>query len=525
MLEKVHQLYKRAKKAREPWENLFDEAYDYALPNRRAFRDATQANGGSKGDRNTDHIFDQTAVVGLQEFASRLQYNMLPPFARWARLVPGSEVPERDKKKLQEELDQITNIAFAALGQSSFDQEITESFLDLGVSQGHVLIEPGRGSDLIECRAVPLSQIFILNGADGKPRGVFYVEVLKVAQIVETYGDQLPEQVTADLKRENEDKEIVVIDAFVRDMSRGMRNPKWDRYRYLDKPRAQIGEVKAYEGIGASPWIIHRWNMAAGEEYGRGPLLSVLPTVRVVNMLTEFMMENAEWAVAGAYQADDDGVINPDTITLEPRTIIPRSAGSRGIEPIAQAGDIGFGLEFISHLQDAIKKGLYNERLGPREGTPPTATEVQERMLELARDIGSAFGRLQAELVRPTIERVLWILDDAGVIKMPKVDGKTVDFEIQSPLARAQRIEDVQNLARFGELVQGIYGPQAAMIIMDQTTGPAYLAERLMVPANLVRDEETAREMVQAFVQGMQQQQQGGMPAQAQPAPNPSAIG
>ena len=143
-------------------------------------------------------------------------------------------------------------------------------------------------------------------------------------------------------------------------------------------------------------------------------------------------------------------------------------------------------------------------------------------MLELARDIGSAFGRLQAELARPVIMRALYLLDDAGEIRMPKVDGQVIDIEIQSPLSQAQRMEDVQNFMRFGEMVTAIYGPQASLVVLDQTEGPAYLAERLMVPMKLVRSKEEAAELLNKMMEAAQAQAQGPAvgPAQAAPAPS-----
>ena len=61
------QKYDKAKSHRLLFENLFDECYEYALPQREGFSYLTP------GQRRDDRIFDETAVVGVQEFASRLQ--------------------------------------------------------------------------------------------------------------------------------------------------------------------------------------------------------------------------------------------------------------------------------------------------------------------------------------------------------------------------------------------------------------------------------------------------------------------
>jgi len=517
-IKALKEYLERAEQVRRQWEPLFEECYDYALPNRTQFKKAIQAGANREGDRNTDYLFDQTAVVGVQEFASRLQYNMMPPFSRWARLVPGSMVDESDRDAIQEQLDKITALVFETLEQSTFDQDVNKACLDLAVSQGQLLLEesdvPG---EFLTSRSVPLSNIHVLVGPDGQTWAVFYSEILKADAVLEKHGDDISPEKRQELAGGSKDREVRVVDSFIRTAG-SIRRPKWTRTKFMLSPDCVIGEPRQYDGEGASPWIIFRWAKGAGESYGRGPLLSVLPSVRTANMLMEFILEAAEWAVSGAFQADDDGVINPDTVILEPRAIIPRAVGSK-IEPIKNGSDFNVGLELVAHIQDAIKKGLYNERLGPREGTPPTAFEIQERMLELARDIGASFGRLQAELARPVIMRVLWLLDKAGMIELPKVNGKVIDIEIQSPLAQAQRIEDVQNVARFGQYMQQILGPQLSMVVIEGVQTATYLAERMMVPAKLVRDEKQSTELLQKMLEAASQQQQLQEPAAPPPPP------
>ena len=41
-----------------------------------------------------------------------------------------------------------------------------------------------------------------------------------------------------------------------------------------------------------------------------------------------------------------------------------------------------------------IKRALYNDMLGNPDKTPATATEVAERMADLSRRMGSAFGQI-----------------------------------------------------------------------------------------------------------------------------------
>ena len=122
---KVKQLlskYERAKSVRRNWVDLFEECYEYALPQRESFYQE------SAGQRRDEKIYDETAVVGVQEFASRLQSGIVPNFARWVDFMAGSEVPEESRENINADLETVTDYVFEILQQSNFAQEVHESF-------------------------------------------------------------------------------------------------------------------------------------------------------------------------------------------------------------------------------------------------------------------------------------------------------------------------------------------------------------------------------------------------------------
>ena len=135
-------------------------------------------------------------------------------------------------------------------------------------------------------------------------------------------------------------------------------------------------------------------------------------------------------AISGIYQMEDDGVINPDTINLVPGTIIPKAMGSAGLQPIQAAGSFDVAQLVLGDMRNNIKRALYNDMLGDPNRTPASATEVAERMADLSRRIGSAFGRLQVELVQPVLQRVIYILKKQGRIEVPTVNGREVKSQV-----------------------------------------------------------------------------------------------
>ena len=56
--------------------------------------------------------------------------------------------------------------------------------------------------------------------------------------------------------------------------------------------------------------------------------------IKTCNLTIELILQNAQMSVSGVYTYEDDGVINPDNISLVPGSLIPVAPGSRGLSPI-----------------------------------------------------------------------------------------------------------------------------------------------------------------------------------------------
>ena len=102
--KRVMDRYKKAKGRWNSWSDVWEEIYDYVLPHRESFFQEFS------GQRRTENIYDETAVVGLPKFASRLQLGFFPPNGRAFRLAPGPEFPDELTKQTLAELDRITDI-------------------------------------------------------------------------------------------------------------------------------------------------------------------------------------------------------------------------------------------------------------------------------------------------------------------------------------------------------------------------------------------------------------------------------
>ena len=492
--------YEKARAYRTSFEDLFQECYDYCLPQREGFY------YDAPGQRRDDRIFDETAVVGVQEFASRLQSGLVPNFARWADLVAGSEVPDEEQDEVNNSLDEVTEYLFEILANSNFAQEIHESFMDLAVGTSCLLVEEGDAVNPVRFSAIPLPKVVLETGPDDKIDHVYRERDVRYNDIPIVYPKATLSDKHMTMKSKRGDEKCKILEVVCRLYDK----PNEERFGYyvIDKTHSELIFQDIFTGVGSNPFVCFRWSKAAGEVYGRGPLISALSAIKTTNLTVQLILENAQMAISGIYQMDDDGIINVDTINLVPGTVIPRSPGARGLEPVAAAGRFDVANLVLNDMRLNIKRALYNDMLGDPNKTPATATEIAERMADLSRRIGSAFGRLQAEMVQPVLQRVIYILKKQGRIDLPTVNGREVKIRSVSPLAQAQSNQDISTVNRFLEVVGGRFGPQMVNMLIDTEETALYLAKKFGVPDSLIRD-EAQREQLQQIAQMLAQQQQG----------------
>ena len=379
--------------------------------------------------------------------------------------------------------------------------------MDLAVGTGILCVEEGDAVSPVVFSAIPLPHVVLDTGPDDRIDHVFRErKKVKFDHLDLMYPNSTFSPKVMTMMGRNQ--ETTVLEVVCRDYSR--KNEEAYVHYAICMTTDSVLHKKEMRGLGSNPFICFRWSKCAGEIYGRGPLINALAAIKTTNLTIELILENAQMSISGIYTMEDDGVINPDTIQLVPGSIIPKAMGSQGLQPIQAAGRFDVAQLVLSDMRLNIKRALYNDMLGNPDKTPATATEVAERMADLSRRVGSAFGRLQAELVQPVLQRVIYILKKQGRIEVPTVNGREVKVRSVSPLAQAQANQDISSVARYLELVGGVFGPEMLQLLIDGEKTAVHLAKKFGVPESLIRDEEQ-RKQIAAMAQQMAQQQQGAM--------------
>lgn len=495
---KLHARFKRAVALKDPWLSTFEECFDYAMPAKESMFEK------AGGARRTDKILDETAVVGTQEFASRLQAGIMPTFSRWADFKGGSDIDAGELEDVDRALDQVTEHVFEILQHSNLDQEISESFLDLAVGTG--TIDVAASPDPLQplrFASMPLASVYIDAGPDDRVDFIARKRKVRIDQITIRYpGARVPKE-WQDKSDKGEDCEVEVIEACERDWAQVDQTWVFTVY----DPGALVTLFTETEsGIGSGRFICFRWTKLGGEVWGRGPLLNALPAIKTCNLVMELILENAEFSITGLYTAEDDGTLNVDTIEILPGTIIPTAPGSGGLKAVQAGGKFDVAQMVLSEMRQNIKKALYNEMLGNPDKTPASATEVSARMADLSRQIGSAFGRLQNELVQPLLQRVVYILKKQGRIKLPAVNGREVKIAPTSPLSQAQAHDDVTTTSQFIAMIGQLFGPQVVNVLVDSGGAADFLGKRLKINSAVLRTPAQREQIMKQLAAAMAQQ-------------------
>jgi len=497
MLEvrEIKRRYKKAQAHKEQWRSIYEEAYEYALPMRNLYDGYYE--GDVPGQNKMKRVFDSTAIHSTARFANRIQSSLFPPQRSWCRLEPGNEIPADRKVEAQQALDFYSERMFAIMNQSGFDLAMGEFLLDLAVGTAVMLIQPGDDVTPIRYTAIPSYHITFEEGPNGSVDTVYrrFKRPYRLLQL-EFPDAEIPDSMVQKYQDDpTENVELLeatyTIDGVIH----------YCVMTYEGDDRILHRQLKSF------PWVISRYMKASNERYGRGPVLYALPDIKTLNKVVELTLKNASISIGGVFTAVDDGVLNPQTISIIPGAVIGVSSngGPRGpsLAPLPRSGDANLSQIVSNDLRTNIKKTLLDESLAPENMSARSATEINAKLSELSQNLGSAFGRLISETMFPIVRRTLELMDEMGMIDLPlKVNGLEVTVVPISPLAMANNAEKLNEVLQFMQIAQQL-GPMGQTLIKMDAIGD-YVADQLGIPASLRTTPQERQQIQQQMIQAAQ---------------------
>ena len=503
----------RLMEQRSTWESHWQECADFMQP-----RKAEITNERARGDKRNLQIFDATAIHALELLASSLQGMLTSSANRWFSLRY-KEDQLNDIDEAKEWLEDVTDKMYTAFARSNFQQEIFEAYHDLITFGTACMMIEGDEDQILRFSTRHIKELYIQENDKGFIDTVYRRFKIPVHAAVEKFGlENLSLETGKLFKKEPFEKIELVHVARPRTIYNENKLDKKNmpiQSIYFEFGSGHIIDIGGFKEL---PYVVPRYLKASTEIYGRSPAMNALPDVKVLNKMVETAMKAAAKQVDPPLLVPDDSMLSP--IRMSAGSLNYYRSGSRDrIEPlnIGQATTVTLNQE--NQRREAIQKTFHIDQLMISSQRSMTATEVVQRNEEKMRILGPALSRLQSELLQPMILRVFNImLRNKLFLVAPEVlSNQEIDIEYVSPMALAQRSQELQSLVRGLELFTQIGQIAPVQDYIDENGLVKNIINLLGLPAKMiksdaqvmqVREQRAAAQAQQAqMMQAMQEAQ------------------
>ena len=489
---------------RSNWETHWQEVADLVIPRKSDIIDHKV-----RGDKRHLEVFDATAIHSLELLASSLHGMLTSSANRWFSLRY-KEVALNENDEAKEWLEDVTDKMYVAFQRSNFQQEIFETYHDLcAFGTAGMFIEEDE-TDIVRFSARHIKEIYISENAKGLVDCIYRRFKLTAKAAVDKFGI---ENVSRQLQNTVKNSPFDEIEFCHVVKPRDIYNPKKEDKMnmpfisvYMEMESSKIISIGGFREF---PYVVPRFLKASNEIYGRSPGMNSLPDVKVLNKMVEVGLKAAQKQVDPPLLVPDDAMMLP--IRTAPGSLNYFRAGSRDrIEPLNIGANNPLGLNMEEQRRKAISQTFHVDQLLVTENRDMTATEVAQRAEEKMRILGPTLGRLQVELLNPTVIRVFNIMLRNNLFQQaPEIlADQEIDVEYVSPMALAQKGQELNSIIRGLE----IFGQVGAVAPVTDYIDPQGLVKEIIkilgIPAKVIRSDAEVQEITEQKQAAQEQQQQ-----------------
>ena len=495
------------KNKRENWDQTWQEVAHFVLPTKADFISHRE-----KGAKRDEDLYDSTAVTSNQTLASGLHGALTAPSGRWFHIrFRDDALNDSDEATgwLEDSIDRM----YKAIEESNFNSEINEVYLDLCCfGTAAMLVEPATQESKFNFKTVHLSEVAIAEDVDGKIDTIYRKLKFSARQATQLWPDVDLGDAIKHAMENKPDKEFEFIHAVYPrpdipepgELVQPEHRP-WASCWVAVKDEKMIEEGGYYE----NPWMVPRWSKLSGDIYGFSPAMMARADIRTLNAAKLFEMRAWEKSIDPPTLANYNGIIGD--LRLDPGGLT-YVRDINGIRPFDNGAQWQVSQIKSSELITNIRRAFFNDQLQLHEGPNMTATEVRARMELMQQILGPVVGRLQSELLNPLVQRIFMIMFRNGQLGEPPTalmeGGNKLDVEYVSPLARAQRMEEVFAVERwFTQLIQMAQADPTVLDVVDFRRVGKMLAKRMGVPADAMKSDEEMEQIQAQREQAAQAQQ------------------
>lgn len=523
--QEISKINDKLKADRSLWDSVWQDIADYIV-----FRKNSIVGVIPAGSKVTQKMFDSTATLAAENLAAWIDSNLTSMGMEWFSLKIGRGFGEN--KEVQEWLEACKKIQYDALRASNFSGQWHEVLNDLTTfCTGALYVEEKEvkkaGFNGLNFIAMPPGTYTHAEGRDGISTALFREFEVPAQEALEKWPDKVGDEIKKDAEKDSSKLYKFIHAVFPKTWYGGKHKTKMEFVSYyVDYSKRTIMQEGGFDDF---RFFVIPWLKQSGESYGRGPGWTALPDIKTLHRVKELAL--SEWAlcIRPPLAVLDNGVIGSVRWTPAGITVVSKLDA---VKPILTGAKFSDNRVREEDLRNQIKEVFHGDKvqfIPPRQETGQmTAYEVSKRY-ELAQALlGPTFGNIVAHGLNPIVETTFNMMFRAGAFPQPPaalsqmagMGGDQVRIEYESPLARAQRGQDVDAINRTIQDVAPL--AQAKPDIWDNFDFDAtavHIGEVRGIPAKLLTSEKdkkakrAARAQAEMARQQLEQAQQGAAAA------------
>lgn len=473
--------------------------------------------------------WQSVGAKGVNVMASKLMLSLFPVTATFfklqindGKLASDPNIDAKIRSEIDVSLSKMERVIMQHIAESQ-DRVILHQAMKHLIVTGNVLVYMGSSG----VKLYPLDRYVVVRDGEGQPTEIVTVESINRQFLPEKF--QTPK---SSINRVDDNTHTPSVDVTVGEDEAAvytwakLKDGQWRWRQEVDGEIIEDSYGKSPKTT--SPWLPLRFNVVDGEDYGRGRIEEYLGDLKSLEGLMQAMVEGSAASAKVVFLVAPSATIKPSTLAKAGNgAIIQGRPDDVSVVQVQKQADFATAYQMITQLNQRLSEAFLI--LTVRQSERTTAEEIRATQQELNEQLGGIYGNLTTELLRPYLQRKLFVLQRAK--ELPKLPKGIVFPTVVAGIEGIGRGQDRESLIIFIQTISQALGPEmlAKYINADEAI-KRLAASQGIDPLNLVK---TAEEMANETAQAQQQAMNQSMMSQASsfakaplldPTKNPEAI-
>jgi hypothetical protein len=399
---------------------------------------------------------------GVNVMASKLMLSLFPVTATFfklqindGKLASNPDLDATIKSEIDLSLSKMERVVMQNIAESQ-DRVVLHQAMKHLIVTGNVLVYMGSKG----VKLYPLDRFVVVRDGEGQPTEIITVESIDRQFLPEQF-QQTPQ---TSINSAGDDGSYPSADVTVGEGEVAvytwakLKDGQWRWRQEVDGEIVPQSEGKSPKTT--TPWLPLRFNVVDGEDYGRGRIEEYLGDLKSLEGLMQAMVEGSAAAAKVVFLVSPSATVKPSTLAKAGNgAIIQGRQDDVTAVQVQKQADFASAFQMITQLVQRLSEAFLI--LTVRQSERTTAEEIRATQQELNEQLGGIYGNLTSELLRPYLQRKLFILQRSG--ELPKLPKGVVFPTVIAGIEGIGRGQDRESLMMFLSTISQAMGPEMMM--------------------------------------------------------------